>query len=69
MFIITRNRIRCKRCNDVIESFYTHDFKWCKCHLVAVDGGHEYMRRCGNKEDMEELSIYTKVEDEYTKPF
>lgn len=28
---------------DVIESFSVHDFKYCKCESVAVDGGHEYL--------------------------
>lgn len=40
-----RNRIRCKHCDDVIESKSVHDFKWCKCHSVFVDGGNEYGRR------------------------
>ena len=42
---IIRNRIKCVHCNDIIESFYTHDFKFCKCGKVAVDGGHEYLKR------------------------
>ena len=48
-----RNRIRCKKCGDVIESLHRHDFKWCKCGSVAVDGGQDYFRRCG--EDYEEV--------------
>lgn len=27
-----------------------------KCGDVAVDGGKDYLRRCGNREDWEELS-------------
>ena len=50
------NKIKCKKCGDVIESTYRHDFKFCKCGAVAVDGGHEYLRRCGNREDWEECS-------------
>ena len=53
---IKRNAIRCRKCGEVIESTYTHDFKWCSCGVVAVDGGHEYLRRCGNMEDWDELS-------------
>jgi len=30
------NKIRCKRCNDVIESTHRHDFKFCKCGACAV---------------------------------
>lgn len=50
------NRIRCKCCGDIIESTLVHDFKFCKCGAVAVDGGRDYLRRCGNREDWEELS-------------
>ena len=50
------NRIKCNKCEDTIESISVHDFKFCKCGAVAVDGGHDYLRRCGNREDWEELS-------------
>ena len=54
---IKLNRIKCKLCGDIIISTHVHDFKFCKCGSVAVDGGHDYRRRCGNREDYEELSI------------
>ena len=50
------NKIRCKKCGDVIVSTHRHDFKFCKCGAVAVDGGKDYLRRCGKREDWEELS-------------
>lgn len=50
------NKIRCNKCGDTIESTFVHDFKFCKCGAVAVDGGHDYLRRCGNRENWEELS-------------
>lgn len=50
------NKIRCNKCGDTIESTSVHDFKFCKCGAVAVDGGHDYLRRCGNRENWEELS-------------
>lgn len=50
-----RNRIKCKKCGDVIEPLYRWDFKWCKCGAVAVDGGKDYMKRTGNPEDREEI--------------
>ncbi len=55
---IKRNAIRCKHCGQVIESISTHDFKWCACKKVFVDGGFEYMRRSGEPKDYEELSVY-----------
>ncbi len=38
------NKIRCKKCDDVIESKHHHDFKRCKCGEVFVDGGSSYFR-------------------------
>lgn len=55
--MIIRNKLRCLECGDEIESFHTHDFRWCKCGAVAVDGGHDYLRRIGNIDAMQELSI------------
>lgn len=54
--MITKNAVRCKRCGDVIESKHRHDFVWCKCHSIAVDGGKDYLRRCGDMTAGEELS-------------
>jgi hypothetical protein len=50
------NRIRCRRCNTLIESRHVHDFVWCDCQAVAIDGGREYLRRVGEPDDIEELS-------------
>ena len=52
---IIKNAIKCTKCGDIIESINVHDFKFCKCGAVAVDGGRDYLRRCGNREDWEEL--------------
>ena len=60
--MITRNAARCKKCGDVIESKHRHDFVWCKCHTIAVDGGKSYLRRCGEIEHFEELSIMDNKE-------
>lgn len=57
---IVINRIRCKKCGDVIESTYRHDFKDCKCGAVVVDGGMDYLRRCGKREDWEDMSAWEK---------
>ena len=42
------NKIKCKKCGDIIESKTRHDFVSCKCGAVAVDGGDSYLRRTGN---------------------
>lgn len=56
MRIIT-NTIRCKKCGDIIASEHRHDAQRCACGAVGVDGGREYLRRAGNEEDYEELSV------------
>lgn len=50
-----RNRARCRKCGDVIESKTRHDFVGCKCGAIAVDGGQDYHRRVGEIADFEEL--------------
>lgn len=55
--MILVNQIKCKLCGSVIESTITHDFKTCLCGKVSVDGGHSYLRRCGDAGTWEELSI------------
>lgn len=45
---IKTNKIKCKKCGDIIESTSVHDFKWCSCETVAVNGEHEYLIRLGN---------------------
>ena len=59
---IKRNAIRCNKCKDIIESKHRHDFKYCDCQAVAVDGGVDYLRRLGEPADYEELS--ESVEDD-----
>ena len=45
------NKLKCKLCGDVIESLYRHDFKMCKCGKIGVDGGEDYNRWIGEKEN------------------
>ena len=51
-----RNRAKCKKCADVIESKYRHDFVTCICGAISVDGGNDYFKRVGNPEDFEEMN-------------
>ena len=39
-------KIKCLKCLDTIQSFDRHDFKWCSCGNVFIDGGFDYIR-CG----------------------
>jgi hypothetical protein len=34
-----RHAIYCKKCTDTIESLFQHDFKYCSCGAVGIDGG------------------------------
>lgn len=38
------NKVRCKKCNDIIESKHSNDFKKCKCGAIFLDGGNDYQR-------------------------
>ena len=53
---IVHNRIRCLKCGDVIESVTVHDYRECSCGACAVDGGKDYLRRCGYAENWEDCS-------------
>ena len=67
---IIHNKARCRKCNQIIESCNIHDFVPCKCGAIFVDGGHEYLRRGGKLEDIEELNEIqdmTKVLDNVPK--
>lgn len=48
---IIRNAIQCNNCGDIIESQYRDDYVQCKCGACAVDGGHDYLRRCFKDKD------------------
>ena len=55
--LMKMSEIYSKKCRNIIESKTTNDLKRCSCGAVAVDGGKEYLKRIGNDEDYEELSI------------
>ena len=62
--MIIKNQIKCNHCGEVIESTHRHDFRTCKCGSVSVDGGHDYLRRCYEKEgDYTEMSICDDSDD------
>lgn len=65
MLRIKVNKIKCNFCGDIIESKHVHDFKFCSCGRVAVDGGHDYLRRCCQlTTDYTDLSEYRNEEEE-----
>lgn len=56
--IIKRNAAKCLKCNDIIESKHVHDFRFCKCQSIFVDGGKDYIRRGGSPSEMLDLTEY-----------
>lgn len=54
---IISNKIKCKKCGNIIESKSTNDYKRCSCGTVVIDGGKDYLKRIDNEEDYEEMSI------------
>jgi hypothetical protein len=61
--VVVTNKLQCNDCKDVIESVHRHDFRYCKCGAVAVDGGKSYLRRVGAIHNYTELS--ETYEEEY----
>lgn len=59
---LVKNCIQCNHCGDIIESKYTHDFVWCSCQTVAVDGGLDYAKRTYkySPDDFTDLSKWEK---------
>ena len=58
-YIQTRHAIYCKKCKDTIESKFSHDFKFCSCGSVGIDGGiSDGNRILGLLEDMEIRNMY-----------
>ena len=51
------NAIKCKKCGDTIYSRCRHDMRWCTCKSCAIDGGFDYIKICGNVENIESKHI------------
>lgn len=47
--------IKCLRCNEIIQSLHRHDFRYCFCGAVAVDGGRDYLNISGERADFQVL--------------
>ena len=60
---LIKNAIKCLKCNDVVESNHKHDFKWCKCGTVFVDGGLTYRRMGGDLSMIEDACVYVEVDE------
>lgn len=52
------NGVRCLKCGDEIYSTHQHDFKYCKCKQVFVDGGPAYRRRGWSGNELAWVEIF-----------
>ncbi len=62
------NSTTCKLCGETIRSKNQHDFHFCKCGNVAVDGGSWYCKRSFKKDldTFEDNIVYfDDVEEKY----
>ena len=62
---IVKNMIKCKKCGDVIQSRSRHDFRFCDCGAISIDGGYDYLKRSFqfSADDIEEMSIVEEVKE------
>ena len=55
--MVTVNAIECQKCKEVIWSTHQHDFRYCSCGKIAVDGGQEYTKVVGDRKNWEFRAI------------
>lgn len=48
-------KLKCNKCNDIIEGDKKGTYIECKCGAIAVDETEYYYRIIGNREDFEEI--------------
>ena len=59
---IWANTVQCAKCKDIIRSRNRHDFVWCKCENIFVDGGSWY-QRYGGKSLTDVISMIEYYDD------
>jgi len=61
-YVQATHAIYCKKCKTIIESKSLHDFKYCPCRAIGIDGGiHAGNSVIGDFMDMEPRSTYYAV--------
>ena len=56
-------KIRCKKCNDIIEGDKKGSFIFCECREIGIDETIWYCRIVGKKEDYEEVRENENIKD------
>lgn len=50
------NKVRCKKCIDITESKHNHDLVYCRCGMIAIDGGTDYQKFLWGMNATEEIA-------------
>ena len=58
---LIKNKWKCLKCNDIVESKHRHDYVTCKCGEMSIDGGTSYIRLIGDLDMMQDMSEYADV--------
>lgn len=53
-----RNRAKCRKCEEIIESYHLADYVTCKCGEISIDGGSDKLS-CAAKD----WSNFLRVDD------
>lgn len=63
------NRAQCLNCKEIIVSNNRHDYKYCKCGKIFVDGGSWYGRMGGDLKFLKPMVVYFNfLENDKDKP-
>lgn len=63
-------KVRCLKCDEILESKSIHDFRMCGCdNETFIDGGNHYTRFGGVDMNLVELILPAKVDFDETKPW
>ena len=49
MATLLRSQIECPSCGELVASVHRHDFRYCPCGAIAIDGGRDYLRIVGSE--------------------
>ena len=59
------NAAKCLKCKSIIISRHRHDFVWCACQNIFVDGGTIYQRIGGPALDDDSYELLTELPDDH----
>lgn len=54
-----KNRAKCRKCGDIIESFHRYDYVYCKCKEIGISGGLDEYHVAAN-----DFNNFLRIDDE-----